>query len=469
MIKRLGNNFRRNEDGNVAMMFSVCLIGVLVSIGAAIDFSGAAKEQQSLQGIIDAATLAAAKANTTDLIELEEIVAKIAAENNVDGVEIKLDVKLVDEMVQVTGETVFDTTLMGIVGKPHMDVVATAASPLAAETPIMLSLVLDTTASMTHDMSTLKLAANELVDVLEENGSPLAMSLVPFAQYVNVGTSRKGSTWLDVTADGTSTTEEACWEERITITPRSCVGTGIMVTEDVISDGIVIGTNTYEEEDCTGPVREWTGNTICEMRTTEYNWHGCVGSRKAPNNRKADFGTTRINGIMNETCGTELVELTKDMSSIRAGIQNLAAAGETYLPTGVMWGWRSMKNTLPLPTTVDFDEKGKKQKEPIRAMLFMTDGSNTLSQGGSEDYTHEDTDVDDANDQTLDNCDAAKKDGITIYTVGYRMETGSEKSRQIMIDCASAPSLYKDAGNAAELKNVFKEIAGQLAYNRLAL
>jgi len=201
------NRFKKNTDGNVAMMFSVTILTLILGIGAAVDFGSASNRKQDLQDMIDAATLAAAKSNSVDLAELQAVVNSVVSKHNEDGFSVQLDVQIIDGQVHVTGNTVYDTHIMGIAGRPHIDVSASAASPISALTPLKLALVLDTTESMSGaDITALKSASNALLNELDTFVSPVAVSVVPFGQYVNVGTGRRSESWLDVTKDGTSET-----------------------------------------------------------------------------------------------------------------------------------------------------------------------------------------------------------------------------------------------------------------------
>jgi len=65
-------------------------------------------------------------------------------------------------------------------------------------------------------------------------------------QYVNVGTKRKHASWLDISRDGTSESEEHCFDEQITITPRVCENTGQIETYEDIRDGRNFGVKTRE-------------------------------------------------------------------------------------------------------------------------------------------------------------------------------------------------------------------------------
>jgi Flp pilus assembly protein TadG len=455
-------------------MFSVSVFAMLICVGAAVDFNAATSQKQNLQDIVDSATLAAAKSNSTKENQLKGIVRKFVQEHNngnkgKDG-KISFEVKLIDDNVHVTGTSTYNTFFMGIVGREDVQIFAQAASPIAALTPVKVALVLDTTDSMEGaDLDALKIASKTLLDELQAFKSPVAVSVVPFGQYVNVGTGRKGATWLDVADDGKSETKEVCRDDRRTITPRVCTATGRTITYDIIKDGRYMGEGSYEEQNCTGGETELTGTQTCNMQTTTQTWRGCVGSRSAPLDEQASFGSTRIKGVMNKTCGAEVRELTKSMGKANSTIQSMTASGNTYLPAGVMWGWRTLQDEVPLKTTVDLNNGKKKKTEPAQVMVFMTDGANTLSQGGSEPHLHTKTDSSAADQKTLALCNAAKADGVQIFTIGYRMDASSASTKSLLTACATSPDQYKDAKNAAELKKVFKELAGKLNFSRLAM
>jgi len=204
--------FKRNTRGNVAIMFSLVLSTVLVGIGAAIDYSGLINQKESLQDTIDAATLAAASSKSTDLAVLQEIVDSFIQNTNTEALTTTYTVKLVDDEVIVAANSTYETYLMGLLGKSDVDFEVKAAAPLSRQKPIKLALVLDTTESMSGDrLDRMINAANRMVQGFIDEETPIAVSVVPFGKYVNIGTDRNFSPWLDVSRDGTTETEERCY------------------------------------------------------------------------------------------------------------------------------------------------------------------------------------------------------------------------------------------------------------------
>lgn len=93
-----------------------------------------------------------------------------------------------------------------------------------------------------------------------------------------------------------------------------------------------------------------------------------------------------------------------------------------------------------IKTSEDTAHKNKNGQEPSRFILFMTDGDNNQSIADTE---------------TLATCTAAKRSGVQIFTVAFMAPS---KGQALLRACASSPSNYYDAQDAAELVAAFKEI-----------
>ncbi len=69
-------------------------------------------------------------------------------------------------------------------------------------------------------------------------------------------------------------------------------------------------------------------------------WQGCVGSRVEPYNLREAFSNKKFQGIMDVSCGAEVLPLTNDKTKVADKISSLWANDYTYIPEGVMWGTR---------------------------------------------------------------------------------------------------------------------------------
>jgi len=223
------------------------------------------------------------------------------------------------------------TYFAGIFGRSGLDI-GTASSALYSNRNLDIALVLDTTFSMNGSkMSSLKTAATNLVDTFDDfQNDNLRVSVVPFAQYVNVGLSRRNANWLDVPAD-----------EVINYTKR-----------DVVSRSNCRNVRRRGNRD--GVPTSWTARVCDNVYGAPYTaqwtatWRGCVGSRFAPYHERAEFAGNRIPGLLNKNrvkCGTEIRPLTKNMNQVKQTIDAMRANGDqTYIPSGLAWGWRALDN-----------------------------------------------------------------------------------------------------------------------------
>ena len=466
-MRTLFGEFGAAARGNVGMMTAVLSGVLLVGAGAALDFSSAAKRNSDLQAFADAAVLAAAKSREDNLVKLQKIAEKIVAEHNTDKWPLTVQVSYVGDDIAVEVLADYDTMIMGIIGQDQMPVNVVSRSPKVEPTPINIALVLDTTTSMEGTgIEGLRAAASDLLDELDEFDSDVAVSIVPFAQYVNVGLGQRGQAWLDIDEDGETETKEHCWDETTVVTQGECTGTGKMITYDDIRDGRDFGKKTREEQHCTPTVREPTGRRLCEMRTTTKTWYGCMGSRQAPYNVSASYGGRRLPGVMNVGCGTEVTPLSQDLQSLKGEIDALTTNGNTYMPSGLMWGWRMLDESQPFTKPAAI--KAREKKGVLNALIFMTDGENTLSQGGSEPHLHGGSDEEAANVQTLALCEAIRAEGVQIFTIGYRMGAKRKDSKDLLRACAGSKANFYNAENTHKLKKAFNDIAESLDYTRLS-
>lgn len=324
--------YKKDTSGNVALMFSAAVFAVLIGVGVAVDTSMAAKTKLSLQNTADAAVLAAAKSGETDPAKLKRVAEDYINANYASdqGVSTSLSVTP-NGRVRVNVATQYDTQIVGIIGRPSVDLSVESEAPLLSSEPVNIALVLDVTGSMRGaKLASLKTAANNLITTLEGYDSDsFKVSVVPFSQYVNVGVSRRNASWLDVPAD-------------------------------------TIGAN---------PVV----------------WTGCVGSRTAPWNKRVKFSGKKIPGLMTTKCSTEILPLTSDMTKVRATINSLTAKGSTYIPSGLAWGWRTLDTHQPLVEAKGPFEKNTKKVMILMTDGANTRSKTGLTHDGGATSTANDT------------------------------------------------------------------------------
>ena len=408
--------------------------------------------------------LTAAKMRDASDAELRAAVEEVVARHNVDNLDLSITVTPSDDDIRVQITSTSQNTFMRVKDNGEVDVSVDAAASRAKLTPINLALVVDTTESMGGDnISALKAAVKGMVEQLDTPGNKTRMSLVPFGQYVNVGIDqgKPGSrTWIDMGEDY-GKTHEHCYRPSIQIEAPVCQTVGTITYED-IRDGRNFGTKTRDDVQCEGGKYE-QGEETCTTITRD--WHGCMGSRKGGLGEQPAAGGKRIPAALDIWCGSPVVPMTKDLSRIGTAADSLTVRGKTYMPSGLLWGWRTLEPSLPYSEASAFQKKGTKE-----ALVIMTDGYNTRARGTNDDkqdHLHENTtDISDADKVTAKMCEKIKKEDIELFVVAYRFP-GSDSAQALLEACATSPSHFFEPDNAAELASDFLEVASMLDNTRL--
>lgn len=389
-------SFSRDENGSVAVMFGGVLLTLMLAVGVAYDGSMLYKTKQELQHMVDAAALTNAKAQHSSQALLDT-----TAQDHLDTNKTMGDIELasatrIGASYTVSATVPYQTSFMQLIGFDTIDVAA-AGTTVYEVREFNIALVLDTTGSMGQTatgalsgskMDNLKVAANGLIDSLDSvPGESVRVSVVPFAQYVNVGTANRNASYMDVPSGA---------------------------------------------------------------------WNGCVGSRTASWNLRAQHGGEDFPGITGVSCGAAVLPLTDNLASARARINSMNPSGLTYIPAGLSWGWRTLTESTP------FTQSSTASPSAEKILIVMTDGKNTRAQSSER---HDGTNIDAANNATDTLCTVVKNDGITVYTIGY--ELNDFTTQTIMRNCATNTDNYFQAEDSDDLRNAFAKISASIQTLRL--
>jgi Flp pilus assembly protein TadG len=210
----LANRLRRlvrQRDGNIAMIFGLCAIPVIVGCGIAIDVGRAYLVRLDLESALDAAAIAVASSPTTlTTAQFQTRLqgyfdANFPTNNTALAIPKTLTVSMTDPtqpQINVTASVNVPTTFLQLIGVP--DITVAASNQVTKGTNALeLALVLDNTGSMmcgdgglsacssgTAHIDTLKTDAQSIVDTLFSTSvdtSKLKISVVPYVTAVNVG------------------------------------------------------------------------------------------------------------------------------------------------------------------------------------------------------------------------------------------------------------------------------------------
>jgi hypothetical protein len=200
-IKRSLKSYLGNESGNFAMMFAVLSVPLLIAVGMAIDISRAQSFHSKLQDAADVAVLQASVLTSLSEDDLE-IQARRIFDANLYDVDVQItEFDLTEDQdgdlsVRVRGNIPAMFAKVG--GYPKLNVTIGSDAEADAGEDLELVIAFDTTSSMGFG-TTWTTALDTLDNVLDEidqysGTNNFFVSLVPFSDRVNVGTSR--TDWL---------------------------------------------------------------------------------------------------------------------------------------------------------------------------------------------------------------------------------------------------------------------------------
>jgi Mg-chelatase subunit ChlD len=341
---------------------------------------------------------------------------------------------------------------MGIKSLPIGALAETKRSESGAE----IAMVLDVTGSMAGTkIDALKVAAKDFVaETTKPNANKpgaVRLSLVPYNKYVNVGMANRNASWMAVPADY-STTENICQDWTTNTNPHNCRNESYSYS----SDGVNVS-GTHE-------VCDYDTNTVNECHPGDLNismvWLRGI-ARLSLECARWPSGTLDIPGLLNVSCPNEITPLTSDVARLNTNIDALPAWGDTYIPAGLIWGWRTLSSEVPYTeglSTADAQAKGV-----TKHLVLMTDGENVTSKSsGAADHDGWDPDAGDAT--TAELCENIKNAGIVVHAIAFEVTDASTKS---MLQACATGGNYYDASDAARLSQAFDAIAGKI--NQVAL
>jgi len=451
-------HFSKNTRGSITVMFALMLTLVFAFVGLAIDFGRGYNARADLQKTLDSVMLAAALESLKDDGDIQVTANAFLAANWKDNYGSATPPDLIitsPEPGTVNGSISLDipTYFLPVMNKFNLSVATTGAVNMSVGN-VEVALVLDNTGSMSGSkLTSLKDAATTLVDILmPESGTfdNVKIGLVPFSQYVNVGMEYRDESWLDVAADSSN---PVCWNTYPDKVETNCTTNS---NGTCYNDGVPY---TCSQTSCD---TDW-GDPVQECGTDYLSWNGCVASRDHPKNVKDIAPGIAIPGPLDTSCASPLTRLTNDRDEIINKIDGMIATGYTYIPSGLMWGWRVLSSAVPFDDGVTYDEMNGGQGVR-KVVVLMTDGANTRSPD-YDDQDHSDSDIDEADSLTAEVCENIKEKNIEIYTVTFDIVDVALKD--LMENCATTTANFFDADNPAELSAAFEAIGSSLAQLRI--
>lgn len=399
-MERVFKRLRTETSGNVAMLFALVFVPLLLLGAFAIDSSRHLSSNKHIQAAVDAASLAAARAledatkSETDIINIAKDSYRanlLGMHNDVSCGDPTVTVNRVTGTVNVRAACKTPTMLGETLTRNDMDSI-NSATARANITKLDLALMLDVSGSMDgQKLTDLKTAAKDAAATLitDDSGDRVRISFVSYAGSVNAGEygnpALGRSTYDDSDGDGL---DKVCVSER---------------------------TGTAAWKDDKPEIGRWVGDeaAICPDST--------------------------------------LLPLTYDLTKFNEEIDKLVADGLTAGHLGVAWSWYLLAPDWDNIWPTASKPLSYTEPDTVKAVILMTDGQfNTVYE----------TAMGDSNAQAKKMCEKMREKDVVIYAVAFQAPT---EAKTTLKDCTANDARFFDAANGTELQAAYAAIASQLS------
>lgn len=211
-FKALLKRFQRDERGAFLVLFGILAVVLIATSGAVVDFTQIEQARTRAQNALDAAALglqphvfdtSPAWTETNFTTEAGLLLKERLADTSIASSVTNATVNARNGQLILKAEIVVPTSFVSLVG------VSSVKAQLISEATrkrlnLEVAMVLDNSGSMSwySRMTELKKAAKNATDILfdyQDTQPNVFVSIVPFTQYVNVGTANRTASWMSQT------------------------------------------------------------------------------------------------------------------------------------------------------------------------------------------------------------------------------------------------------------------------------
>lgn len=400
-------NFLKDTGGTVAVNFALVLTAVVAIIGASIDLSLINSQKSKMQNLADSTALAAAVSGNKTLPELQLFAEEFLKSSTLPDANVLVKLNNGNVLVELTKtkELMISKAFPG----GSTDLFADSEVPLPGSS---------SAAAARSDTKNFNIAL-----VLDSTGSMI---------------SRQKLDHLKIAAVDFITDMEG------NASPNSMVG--------------LVPFSTYVKLPTSYKDKTWLEAPAL--------WEGCMQSRKDGFHKTPDFESRRLQGFTTgDTCGdenSEVLPLSTNLNDAKDAVRAMSPEGATYIPAGLIWGWRMLSPNTPL-------EEASQNPNAKKVLILLTDGQNTNTIYGEDNSSkgifHKrngtiNESQGEADILTAELCESIKADGIRIITIPFALYNSS--SLTMLQTCASSPEDYHRAYNNSQLLDIFSELEGDL-------
>lgn len=192
---RIASQYRQDEDGSLIAFSLFIFVVMLMFGGIAVDLMIYENERTHIQNSTDAAVLAAANLNQTvdPKMVVQDHLAKVGIVVNPDDInvrEIGAAPVITGRQVSVSVNGAYNTMLMNMVGVERLNYSATSEAEESVN-DIEVSLILDVSGSMgsNNKLRNMQTAAKDFIDdiLVGAEDDRVSLSLVPYSTQVSAG------------------------------------------------------------------------------------------------------------------------------------------------------------------------------------------------------------------------------------------------------------------------------------------
>jgi Flp pilus assembly protein TadG len=514
----------RDEGGAAAVFFAVGLVLLAPAALGLVDVYLTTTQRAELQDALDTATLYAARSEEADNTKLTEIGQKALLSNlklPAGQKFVSSSFTLGSDKITLTGTATVEAPGIGPQLWERADLQATS-EVLRNSNNVEVAMVLDITGSMSNQMTNLKTAAKDLVDlVIKEQQSPFytKVGLVPYAVGVNVGSladQARGSLVGPVGVKAISKTDSRI--DVTTATPHGlATGDRVLLQSTGMTTGsknrtidaeYVVTVQSAEQFWFDGVSGSLNGS-LSTQASAQCLQEGCrkFSFQSADNDSRRRFiGTNCVSERVgsesytdaapasapvgrlyqpednaNNPCKSgEIMPLSSSKDLLKARIDSLSYSSSTAGQIGLAWGWYMVSPewsglfkdaSTPAPYS---------QPRTLKVVIMMTDGAFNSpyckgviasdagsGSGNASDHINCAATNGDPFAQADKLCTNIKKKGVFIYTVGFNVGSDA-KVKKLMSDCATSAEYVYMPANGTQLKVAFRAIAQDINSLRIS-
>ncbi|MGI9384039.1 MAG: pilus assembly protein TadG-related protein [Methyloligellaceae bacterium] len=426
LTKTQNGRFLDDKRGNVAIIFGLAIIPVIVLMGLAIDGWRILNAATIAANAVDAAALTTARRmsqenlNDSQLMQTAQDSFAANSSGALPAGTVFRNLNVAADRGQGTVTLTVDTNLPTTFGKLARinQLSLTRSSTVSYKfNDLELGLMLDVTGSMNRNgkLRSLKTAIHDLLDQLMPEGrtaNGVRIGLAPYSAAVNAGT------YAEAVSNDTS--NDGCVVER----------TG----GDLDLDLAPTRTDYFRGiEEANEEIVHDTG------RRGRYDYYQCPDA--------------------------EVLPLSDDREIVGDTVDSYRANGRTAGHLGVAWAWYLVSPNWSSiwPGASRPEDYGK--ADLIKAVVLMTDGEFNAAYTGTDSRSR-------ATDESFNRadklCDNMKREGVVVFAIGFDLHEND--AINALRDCATEDrdgKLFYQAKNEEELRKAYRDIAIRLTNLRI--